>query len=1083
MHQRHEKKPRRRIQENANGILPIHESSAIRECPEPSSSEPRNAGAAAPRDGPAAPRHGPDLCPPSCKCPSGRTNERHVSLLLLNIQSMNPSATSQCQYKHKEIEALGNEECVVPVKFIAVTETWLQPHISDAQVQIENFSVLRSDRLNRTGGGVALYSHINYPATSTRTFDDGTCEGIFTKFPTVKMCIFVLYRPPSASKESFGCLLQFIERCVTEETDDTYQLSITGDLNFPFINWENASIDRGSSTDSQQSASSFLNITNRLRMAQYITQPTRGNNILDIFSSNNESLVKFFSTEYTSLSDHRLVRICLDLSESLKPSPCLNVPLEGFASLDFNRADFENLNRAIAQVDWRSLQDICSNDQFPILFSMTLFQLCEIYVPKKKSRSGKPKKVNALRRQRKRINKQLERAKRARNARLINSLDRQVSLLTYKIKEAYMHHRDNDEKRAISKIKLNPKAFYAFAKSKSSVRSRITMMRDKQGDLVTQPKLIANALQTQFSSVYSTPQSPVKDPEFPVPDIQHEFTDSMLSFTEEDFISAIKEIGSNSAPGPDDIPAVLLKNCAAPLSVPLFLIWSSSFSLGQVPECYRTSIVCPIHKKGDKVSPENYRPISLTSHVIKTFERIIRNKMVHYLETNNILSKNQHGFRSGRSTLSQLLSHINDIITGLCNEEDTDSIYLDYEKAFDKVDHNLLIAKLKRYKFHPQIVSWISSFLSCRSQTVLIGNERSFSARVKSGVPQGTVLGPILFLVFINDLENVVGTSTVRFFADDTRISHQIRESSHHDQLQVDLNNILKWSSENNMRLHEQKFELLVHEANPRNTLHQLPFSSEQWSYVVSDEVQLAPTDCLRDLGLQVTNDLSWSTHIQSILKKGRSVSAWVLSVFKARDRLTMLTLYKSLVRSTIEYCCPIWHPSKISDIDAIEDIQRDFTRNISGYQQLTYWQRLKRLGLMSLQRRRERFIILNMWKILHEKMPNDLNVQFRPPSRLGIQAIVPNIPRNCSRASKSLFDASFAVVGPTLWNCLPSYLTTHEKQSTFKNKLTDYLRGLPDEPPVHGYQRAHDNTLVVATRYQRVHDNTVVDATGRLRL
>ena len=163
-------------------------------------------------------------------------------------------------------------------------------------------------------------------------------------------------------------------------------------------------------------------------------------------------------------------------------------------------------------------------------------------------------------------------------------------------------------------------------------------------------------------------------------------------------------------------------------------------------------------------------------------------------------------------------------------------------------------------------------------------------------MPQGTVLGPILFLVFINDLENVVGPSTVRFFADDTRISHQIRDSSAHDQLQSDLNNILKWSSDNNMKLHEQKFELLIHEANPRNALRHFPFSGELWSYAVSNEVQLTPTDCLRDLGLQVTNDLSWSTHIQSILKKGRSVSAWVLSVFRARDRLTMLTLYKSLV-------------------------------------------------------------------------------------------------------------------------------------------------------------------------------------------
>ena len=454
---------------------------------------------------------------------------------------MNPSATSQCHYKHKEIEALGNEECVVPVKFIAITETWLQPHISDAQVQIENFSISRSDRLDRIGGGVALYSHINYPVTSTRTFDDGTCEGLFTTFPTVKMCIFVLYRPPSACTDSFNRLLQFVEKCVIEDADDTYQLSITGDLNFPFINWESMTFERGASADSQQSAKAFLSITNRLMMTQYVTQPTRGSNILDIFSTNNENLVKFSSTEDTSLSDHRLVRMSLDLSESIKPNPSHDLSHnEGFASLDFYKADYVNLNQAIAQVDWKSLQDRCSDEEFPILFSKTLFQLCKNHVPRKKARGGKPKNVNALRRKRKRIKRRLERAEREGNTQLITSLDRQVSLITYKIKEAHVLHRDNNEKRAISKIKDNPKSFYSFAKSNSSVRSRITMMRDSQGALVTEPKLIADALQDQFSSVYSDPSASVKYPEFPVPNIQHEFTDSMLTFTEEDFISLLK---------------------------------------------------------------------------------------------------------------------------------------------------------------------------------------------------------------------------------------------------------------------------------------------------------------------------------------------------------------------------------------------------------------------------------------------------------------------------------------------------------------------------------------------------------------
>ena len=140
-------------------------------------------------------------------------------------------------------------------------------------------------------------------------------------------------------------------------------------------------------------------------------------------------------------------------------------------------------------------------------------------------------------------------------------------------------------------------------------------------------------------------------------------------------------------------------------------------------------------------------------------------------------------------------------------------------------------------------------------------------------------------------MESVVDTSTVRFFADDTRISHQIRYSHQQQDLQNDLDNIMKWSVENNMKLHEQKFELLIHEANPRGMLRQLPFGSQFWSYTVSDRIQIEPTDCLRDLGISVADDLSWTVHIQMITTKAKSISAWVLSVFQSRDQKTMMTL------------------------------------------------------------------------------------------------------------------------------------------------------------------------------------------------
>ena len=186
------------------------------------------------------------------------------------------------------------------------------------------------------------------------------------------------------------------------------------------------------------------------------------------------------------------------------------------------------------------------------------------------------------------------------------------------------------------------------------------------------------------------------------------------------------------------------------------------------------------------------------------------------------------------------------------------------------------------------------------------------------------------------------------------------------------------------MALHEDKFEYICHLANKRNPLHQLPFAHENFQYATSTGNILTPVDQLRDLGIIVSKDLSYTSHIRSSCDKARKMAAWVFSVFHTRNTGVMLTLYKSLVRSHLEYCSPLWNPSKICDIQELESVQRTLTSKIHGLQHLQYWERLKTLTLMSLQRRRERYVIMHMWKILHGLTSNDLQVQFTVNPRLG---------------------------------------------------------------------------------------------------
>ena len=313
----------------------------------------------------------------------------------------------------------------------------------------------------------------------------------------------------------------------------------------------------------------------------------------------------------------------------------------------------------------------------------------------------------------------------------------------------------------------------------------------------------------------------------------------------------------------------------------------------------------------------------------------MRNKIVSHLENNGILCNNQHGFRKGRSCLTQLLQHIDQILRNFLNNCDTDSIYLDFAKAFDKVNHKLLLKKVWAYGIRGKVYSWIESFLTERTQVVAVNGVYSFISVVLSGVPQGTVIGPILFLIYINDLEKCVSHSLISSFADDTRLLTAITCTDDTDLLQQDLVSVSHWTEENSMVLHDKKFELLCHLSNKDNSLHQLPFTSELYNYTTAKGVVISPSTSVKDLGVIISSDLSWQRHISNMVGNSTKMSAWALTLFQDHSKTTMLTLYKSMVRCRLEYCCPLWNPVDVASIQAIESFQQHFTKRIKEYQHL----------------------------------------------------------------------------------------------------------------------------------------------------
>ena len=291
-------------------------------------------------------------------------------------------------------------------------------------------------------------------------------------------------------------------------------------------------------------------------------------------------------------------------------------------------------------------------------------------------------------------------------------------------------------------------------------------------------------------------------------------------------------------------------------------------------------------------------------------------------------------------------------------------IYLDFSKAFDKVDHGVLLHKLRDMGIAGNLGIWFHSFLSNRYHFVRLPGGSSAASPVISGVPQGTVLGPLLFLILMSDIDIGVLNAKVVSFADDTRLYSKISYVEDCDSLQSDLNCVYDWAKTNNMVFNSQKFKYLSFSTN-------LSITSDYVNAYVSPNLYVIDNvNNLKDLGIIMSSNCSFEQHIIELCKRCTGLCGWILRTFSSRES-TVMTLFKSLVLSRLDYGSQLWSPTKILQIIVIEKIQKAFTKHIKGFSSFSYQERLSNLKIYSLQRRRERYIIIYVWKILENLVPN----------------------------------------------------------------------------------------------------------------
>ena len=314
--------------------------------------------------------------------------------------------------------------------------------------------------------------------------------------------------------------------------------------------------------------------------------------------------------------------------------------------------------------------------------------------------------------------------------------------------------------------------------------------------------------------------------------------------------------------------------------------------------------------------------------------------------------------------------------------------------------------------------------------------------------------------MLIGDIDQDIATSFLSSFADDTRIGHSISCDDDTRALQSDLHSVYDWAQRNNMEFNSDKFEVLRYRAKCD--------SANETSYFANNGLLIEEKTSLRDLGITMSNNGTFSTYIKEKVTSMKSKIAWVLRTFKTREKLTMLTLWKQLILSDHDYCSQLWSPDKVGDIQSLELLQRSYARKIYGIQTLSYWDQLKELKLYSLERRRERYIVIYIWRILEGSAPNISNaITSQWHARRGRMCEVPQISSRATIRVKTIRFSSFASKGPRLFNCLPMHVrnSTGGSVNDFKRTLDLYLQNVPDEPLIPGYTlfRAIDSNSITA--------------------
>lgn len=912
---------------------------------------------------------------------------------------------------------------------IILTETWLSSKDRNSTYSIPNYTLFRLDRKHRSrseggrmkGGGVAMYvrdsvNGIPIVAKINKGYLIDTVEALYLdiQFHSYHFLVVGVYRSDHGDLWKSRDPLM-LSNLATASNNNT--VVIAGDFNYSDINWPLQLEQKINGADEL-----FRNMFFESSLHQLVTEPTRfrsGQNpsLLDLVLTNDEHLISGISYHAPiGKSDHCVIEFGIQ---------CHVAPTKTQETLrrSYNKIDFESFNQDLVC----ELDSIPQSDDVEVSWS-TLQSRIDYTIDKhaplkaiKKKLANKPWISSEVK-------------KLAANKKLLWD-----TYMTTKAPSDYERYRfasnkcvaETRRRRGQYEAKIldnGDKPFYSHIRSCMAGRVCVPpAVRNSNGDLVTLPADIAEAFVEEFQKAYSREPPIMQQPEV---DKLARIEASLCDFpiTEDDVLKAIKNLDIGSSSGPDNIPGLILKNCAAALASFLTDIMNLSLQTGKVPKAWKHAIVTPIFKNGDKTDPAKFRPISLTCISCKIMERIICNKLTQFLNRQNVISVRQHGFVEKRSTVTNLLTSVYAWGKELDNRNPVDVIYLDFERAFDKVPHQRLLIKLEHFGIRGCLLDWIKDYLKDRTFQVRVGTSLSSKRDVLSGVPQGSVLAPTLFGIFVTDLVGLIESQSC-FFADDGKFfGNPLSEAN---KLQADINRLLDWTNQWIVKLNIAKCSVLHMGTN-----------NPQVDYTIDRQI-IAATNSQKDLGVLMTKDLKWGEHINTIVKKANSFLYVIKRSFQLITTNVFLKIYKTYIRPLLEYAVQVWNPYLAKDIDLLESVQRRATKIPYKLRKKSYGKRLEILHLTTLSERRLRGDLIETYKILTGQYNLPIKDMFVLKSSRFQRGHSLKLNRSHANTNVAYHFLTNRIVN--VWNELPADVVSAPSVNSFKNRLDNWCKNNKD--------------------------------------